>query len=544
MVIKYIDNVMFKKMMIGAATNLENNKNLVDSLNVFPVPDGDTGTNMNLTVQAAIKEINNVTENNINGIADAAAKGSLMGARGNSGVILSQLYRGFAKGITDPYQLSPRIVAEALKSAADTAYKAVMKPTEGTILTVARETAEKALEICDKSEDMVLFLEAVIKEAKNSLDRTPDLLPVLKQAEVVDAGGKGLLCLLEGAVAALKGVEIKREQSADDIVETEQEVSAFGSEDEIVFAYCTEFMIKNAKKTHEQFLPIILDKGDSIVCVGDDDIIKVHIHTNNPGLVLSKAVTFGEIINVKIDNMKEQFRNRKKSTNEQAKPVANQKKKDYGFVSIGFGDGIQKVFNDLRVDEFISGGQTMNPSTEDIIEAVNKINAENIIILPNNTNIILAAQQAKELSEKNLHVIPTKTIPQGISAMLAFNEELSIEENIADMTAAISNVKTGQVTYAVRDTSMNGLEIKKDDIIALMDKDIVNHGASIEEQSLELVKKMVDEDNFLITIFYGEMVEEKDAKALKARVEEIANQCDIEIVYGGQPLYYYIISVE
>lgn len=544
MVIKYIDNVMFKKMMIGAATNLENNKNLVDSLNVFPVPDGDTGTNMNLTVQAAIKEINNVTENNINGIADAAAKGSLMGARGNSGVILSQLYRGFAKGITDPYQLSPRIVAEALKSAADTAYKAVMKPTEGTILTVARETAEKALEICDKSEDMVLFLEAVIKEAKNSLDRTPDLLPVLKQAEVVDAGGKGLLCLLEGAVAALKGVEIKREQSADDIVETEQEVSAFGSEDEIVFAYCTEFMIKNAKKTHEQFLPIILDKGDSIVCVGADDIIKVHIHTNNPGLVLSKAVTFGEIINIKIDNMKEQFRNRKKSANEQAKQVANQKKKDYGFVSIGFGDGIQKVFNDLKVDEFISGGQTMNPSTEDIIEAVNKINAENIIILPNNTNIILAAQQAKELSEKNLHVIPTKTIPQGISAMLAFNEELSVEENIADMTAAISNVKTGQVTYAVRDTSMNGLEIKKDDVIALMDKDIVNHGASIEEQSLELVKKMVDEDNFLITIFYGEMVEEKDAKALKSRVEEIASQCDIEIVYGGQPLYYYIISVE
>ncbi len=544
MVIKYIDNVMFKKMMIGAATNLENNKNLVDSLNVFPVPDGDTGTNMNLTVQAAIKEINNVTENNINGIADAAAKGSLMGARGNSGVILSQLYRGFAKGITDPYQLSPRIVAEALKSAADTAYKAVMKPTEGTILTVARETAEKALEICDKSEDMVLFLETVIKEAKNSLDRTPDLLPVLKQAEVVDAGGKGLLCLLEGAVAALKGVEIKREQSADDIVETEQEVSAFGSEDEIVFAYCTEFMIKNAKKTHEQFLPIILDKGDSIVCVGADDIIKVHIHTNNPGLVLSKAVTFGEIINIKIDNMKEQFRNRKKSANEQAKQVANQKKKDYGFVSIGFGDGIQKVFNDLKVDEFISGGQTMNPSTEDIIEAVNKINAENIIILPNNTNIILAAQQAKELSEKNLHVIPTKTIPQGISAMLAFNEELSVEENIADMTAAISNVKTGQVTYAVRDTSMNGLEIKKDDVIALMDKDIVNHGASIEEQSLELVKKMVDEDNFLITIFYGEMVEEKDAKALKSRVEEIASQCDIEIVYGGQPLYYYIISVE
>lgn len=544
MVVKYIDNVMFKKMMIGAATNLENNKALVDSLNVFPVPDGDTGTNMNLTVQAAVREINNLTEDNINKIADAAAKGSLMGARGNSGVILSQLYRGFAKGITDPYQLSSRIIAEALKSAADTAYKAVMKPTEGTILTVARETAEKALEICDKSQDVVSFLEALIKEAKNSLDRTPDLLPVLKQAEVVDAGGKGLLCLFEGAIAALKGIEIKKEQSVDDIIETEQEISAYGSENEILFTYCTEFMIKNAKKTHEQFLPILMDKGDSIVCVGADDIIKVHIHTNNPGLVLSKAVNFGEIINVKIDNMKEQFRNRKKPTNENAKPVVNQKKKDYGFVSIGFGEGIQKVFYDLKVDEFISGGQTMNPSTEDIIEAVNKINAENIIILPNNSNIILAAQQAKELSEKNLHVIPTKTIPQGISAMLAFNEELSVEENVADMTTAISNVKTGQVTYAVRDTSMNGLEIKKDDIIALFDKDIVNHGAGIEEQSIEMVKKMVDEDNFLITIFYGEMIEENDAKALKAKVEEFASQCDVEVVYGGQPLYYYIISVE
>lgn len=544
MVIKYIDNVMFKKMMIGAATNLENNRSLVDSLNVFPVPDGDTGTNMNLTVQAAIKEINNVTDNSIISVANAAAKGSLMGARGNSGVILSQLYRGLAKGITEDYQLSPRNIAEALKSAADTAYKAVMKPTEGTILTVARETAEKALEICDKNDDMVIFLEAVIKEAKNSLDRTPDLLPVLKQADVVDAGGMGLLCLLEGALAALKGVEIKKEPSADDIIETEQEVSAFGSEDEIVFAYCTEFMIKNSKKTHEQFLPIILDKGDSIVCVGADDIIKVHIHTNNPGLVLSKAVTFGELINVKIDNMKEQFRNRKKAESNKEKPVVNQKKKDYGFVAIGFGDGIQKVFSDLNVDEFISGGQTMNPSTEDIIEAVNKINAENIIILPNNSNIILAAQQAKELSEKNLHVIPTKTIPQGISAMLAFNEENDVEANVNDMTAAIKNVKTGQVTYAVRDTSMNGLEIKKDDIIALFDKDIVNHGAGVQEQSIEMVKKMVDEDNFLITIFYGEMVDEKDAKELKEKIEEIASHCDVEIVYGGQPLYYYIISVE
>ncbi len=542
MIIKYIDNIMFKKMLIGAATNLENNKSLVDSLNVFPVPDGDTGTNMNLTVQSAVKEINNLTEFSITKIAEAVAKGSLMGARGNSGVILSQLFRGFAKGMVDVNQITPRITAEAFKLASSTAYKAVMKPTEGTILTVARETADKALEICDSSTDMIIFLEDVIKQAKITLDKTPEMLPVLKQAGVVDAGGKGLLCLLEGALAALKGVEIKKEQNATEIIETQAEVSEYGSEDEIVFAYCTEFMIKNSIKSHEQFLPLIMDKGDSIVCVGSDDIIKVHIHTNNPGLILSRAVTFGEIINIKIDNMKEQFRNKQKSAPAQA-PVSTEKK-EYGFVSIGFGEGIQKVFYDLKVDYFISGGQTMNPSTEDIIEAVNKINAEHIIILPNNSNIILAAQQAKELSEKNLHVIPTKTIPQGVSAMLAFNEDNSIEENVNDMTAAINTVKTGQVTYAVRDTSMNGLDIKKDDIIALHDKDIVNHGSGIEEQTLELIKKMVDEDNFLITIFYGEMIDEKAAKNLKDKVEEIAEQCDIEIVYGGQPLYYYIISVE
>ncbi len=542
MIIKYIDNIMFKKMLIGAATNLENNKSLVDSLNVFPVPDGDTGTNMNLTVQSAVKEINNLTEFSITKIAEAVAKGSLMGARGNSGVILSQLFRGFAKGMVDVNQITPRITAEAFKLASSTAYKAVMKPTEGTILTVARETADKALEICDSSTDMIIFLEDVIKQAKITLDKTPEMLPVLKQAGVVDAGGKGLLCLLEGALAALKGVEIKKEQNATEIIETQAEVSEYGSEDEIVFAYCTEFMIKNSIKSHEQFLPLIMDKGDSIVCVGSDDIIKVHIHTNNPGLILSRAVTFGEIINIKIDNMKEQFRNKQKSAPTQA-PVSTEKK-EYGFVSIGFGEGIQKVFYDLKVDYFISGGQTMNPSTEDIIEAVNKINAEHIIILPNNSNIILAAQQAKELSEKNLHVIPTKTIPQGVSAMLAFNEDNSIEENVNDMTAAINTVKTGQVTYAVRDTSMNGLDIKKDDIIALHDKDIVNHGSGIEEQTLELIKKMVDEDNFLITIFYGEMIDEKAAKNLKDKVEEIAEQCDIEIVYGGQPLYYYIISVE
>lgn len=544
MIINYIDNVMLKKMFLGAATNLENNRSLVDSLNVFPVPDGDTGTNMNLTVQSAIKEVSNLTESSIGKIAESMSKGSLMGARGNSGVILSQLFRGLAKGVGNVNQITPKILAEAFKSASDTAYKAVMKPVEGTILTVARETAEKAIEICDKENDMIIFLEKLINQAKVSLEKTPELLPALKQAGVVDAGGKGLICLLEGGLAALKGVEIKKEQNnKTEIVETQLEISEYGSVDEILFTYCTEFMIKDAKISHEEFLPLILEKGDSIVCVGADNIIKVHIHTNNPGYILSKAVNFGELINLKIDNMKEQFRKRQQELENQPKTI-NTEKKEYGFISIGFGDGIKKVFYDLNVDYFISGGQTMNPSTEDILEAVNKINAEHIIILPNNSNIILAAKQAVELSDKNLYVIETKTIPQGISAMLAFNEESSIEENVKDMTEATKNVKTGQVTYAVRDTSINGLDIKKDDIIALMDKDIVNHGNDVENETLELIKKMVDEDNFLVTIFYGDMVEEEKAKQLKEKVEEIAPDCDIEIVNGGQPLYYYIISVE
>ncbi len=540
--VKYIDSSMFKNMLIGAATNLENNKAMVDALNVFPVPDGDTGTNMNLTVQSAVKEISEVKEFDIEKIANAAAKGSLMGARGNSGVILSQLFRGFAKKLEGTVQIDSVILAEAFKSASDTAYKAVMKPVEGTILTVSRESAHKAMEICHDIEDLELFFEEVIKEAKISLDNTPNLLPVLKQADVVDAGGKGLLCLLEGAYAVLKGIEIVKENTSDDIKETLAEVSMFGSEDEIEFAYCTEFMIKGSTKNYEQFLPFIVNRGDSIVCVGADDIIKVHIHTNDPGKILSKAVTFGELINVKIDNMKEQFRNINSETNRNN--VANEKEKEFGAVAIGFGKGIQNVFYDLNVDHFIAGGQTMNPSTEDILEAVNKINARNIFVLPNNSNIILAAQQAKELSDKNLIVIPTKTIPQGISAMIAFNDENNAEDNEKNMLEAIGVVKTGQITYAVRDTSMNNLDIKKDDIIALLDGEIVNHGSYIESQTIELVEKMVTEDNFIVTIFYGEKIQENTAMALKAKLEKIVENCDVEVVFGGQPLYYYIISVE
>lgn len=537
--IKYIDNVIFKKMLLGASVNLENNKTIVDSLNVFPVPDGDTGTNMNLTVQAAVKEIQNLSESTITSIADAAANGSLMGARGNSGVILSQLLRGMSKGLKGANKIDCKIIAESFKSASDTAYKAVMRPVEGTILTVARETAEKAMATYAEFQDVAVFLESLIKQAKDTLSRTPEMLKVLKQADVVDAGGKGLVFLLEGALSSLKGIEIKQEIIENQVIETEIELEEFTSEDEIIFAYCTEFIIKNPIKTAEEFLSRIHDKGDSIVCVGNENIIKTHIHTNNPGQILAIAVKYGELLNIKIDNMKEQFRERLKNNHKKS-----HEKKKYGFVSIGMGDGIQKVFTDLNVDVFLSGGQTMNPSTEDILEAANKINAEYIIILPNNSNIILAATQAKEISDKNLYVVPSKTIPQGITALIAFKEEIEIDDNIAAMIEAIKEVKTGLVTYAVRDTVFNDLEIKKDQIIAIFDGDIVNHGENPEDEAVKLISKMVDEDSFLVTLFYGDKVDKKTAEGMKERIEEIAEDCDIEIIYGGQPLYYYIVSVE
>ncbi len=539
MIMKYIDNVKFKKMLIGAAINLENNKTIVDSLNVFPVPDGDTGTNMNLTVQAAIKEVNNLSESTITSLSNAVANGSLMGARGNSGVILSQIFRGMSKGLKGANQIDCKIIAESLKSASDTAYKAVMKPVEGTMLTVARETAEKAMETYAEYEDVVRFLESLIQQAKDTLNRTPEMLNVLKQADVVDAGGKGLIFLLEGGFAALKGIEIKQEITEQIVIDTEVELDEFTSEDEIIFAYCTEFIINNPMRTAEDFLSRIHDKGDSIVCAGNENIIKVHLHTNNPGQVLSIAVKYGELTNIKIDNMKEQFRERLKQNHKN-----NQKKKKYGFVSIGMGGGIEKVFTDLNVDVFLSGGQTMNPSTEDILEAANNINADNIIILPNNSNIILAATQAKEISDKNIYVVPSKTIPQGISALIAFKEESDLNNNIEAMTQATKEVKTGQVTYAVRDTVFNDLEIKKDEIIAIYDGDIVSHGVNPEDEAVKLISKMVDEDSFLITLFYGDKVDEKTARSFKSKIEEVAEDCEIEIIYGGQPLYYYIVSVE
>lgn len=535
-----IDNIVFRKMLIGAAANLEKNKAVVDALNVFPVPDGDTGTNMNLTVQSAIVEIQKENENTIPNLAKALAKGSLMGARGNSGVILSQLFRGFAKRLENEREITIPTIAEAFKIAADTAYKAVMRPVEGTILTVARETAEYAISICDEHNNMDDFLNLIIDRAKESLINTPNLLPILKEAGVVDAGGKGLVCILEGAYAAYNGIELEYQEPEVQVKDTSQEIEAFGSEDEIEFMYCTEFMIRSTGKTYDEFLPYIIEMGDSIVCVGFDDIIKTHIHTNDPGKVLMRAAQFGELFNLKIENMKEQFRERKS----EIENMSNQKAKPYGFVSIGFGDGIETLFTDLNVDVFISGGQTMNPSTEDILAAVEKINAENIFVLPNNSNIILAAEQAKKLSDKNLIVIPSKTIPQGIGAMLGFDESQDAEENTESMIEMLSAVKTGQITHAVRNTTMNDLEIKEGEYIGLFDKQIETHGTELKDQALELAKKMIDDESSIITIFYGEDVDKEAAEQLGEEIQKLAELCDVEVVYGGQPIYYYIISVE
>lgn len=541
-----IDNIIFRKMLIGGAANLERNKAIVDALNVFPVPDGDTGTNMNLTVQSAVAEIQKSNENTIPNLAKLLARGSLMGARGNSGVILSQLFRGFAAGLEGVTELDIDVITKSFKIAVDTAYKAVMKPVEGTILTVARETSEYAISICDEVNDMDEFLKMVNKRAEESLENTPNLLPILKEAGVVDAGGKGLLYILEGGYAAYSGVEIEYEEPSIQITDTSKEVEAFGSEDEIKYAYCTEFMIRSKSKTHEDFLPYILDMGDSIVCFSFDDIIKTHIHTNDPGKVLMRAASLGELFNLKIENMKEQFRVKKSNLDDQAKKEEQEQEelKKYGFVSIGFGDGIEKLFDDLDVDRFISGGQTMNPSTEDILESVNKINAENVFVLPNNSNIILAAEQAKQLSDKNLIVIPSKTIPQGISAMLGYSESDSPEENLESMVSMLSSVKTGQVTHAVRDTTMNNLDIVEGEYIGLFDKQIVTHGVELKDQVLDLVERMVDDESSIITLYFGEDVDEESANSLGEEIEKLYDLCDVEVHFGGQPVYYYIISVE
>ncbi|MDO5707712.1 MAG: DAK2 domain-containing protein [Andreesenia angusta] len=536
-----IDGFMLRKMFLYAAKSLENNKEIINALNVYPVPDGDTGTNMSLTMKSAVSGIVENEYEDTDRILETVSKGSLMGARGNSGVILSQIIRGFAKGLDGVKEINTRELSHALKEATDTAYRAVMKPTEGTILTVSRGCSDAAYEVSRTETDIIKFMEKIIDSGINTLERTPDMLPVLKEAGVVDAGGKGYITILEGMLSALKGEEI---EILDLGIEKKASNSSLKEED-IEFGYCTEFIINRAKIDSNEFREKIENMGDSTLVIGDDDVIKVHIHTNNPGEVLKRALSYGELIDIKIDNMRYQHRHNNFSDNEiNSDDNMNSELLEYGIISVSVGDGINEVFKDFGVDKIISGGQTMNPSTEDILKAIEELNAKNIIILPNNSNIILAASQAKEISDKNVEVIPSKTIQAGISALIAFNSDLNLEENIKNMMAAIENVKTAQITFSVKDTSVNGDKIKKGDIIGLSDKEILCIGENVEDVTLNTIEKIMGEEFDIITLIYGEDVSEDEAEELCQKISEAHPDIDIELVFGGQPLYHYLIAVE
>lgn len=540
--IQYIEGKMLRDMFVSGANNLQNHKELVDKLNVFPVPDGDTGTNMSLTISYAMKELAKVENDSIKEIGKSLSKGSLMGARGNSGVILSQIIRGFSKSIEGKEQISTEDLAKAFKNGSDTAYKAVIKPIEGTILTVVRESGEYAIKAAKKEKDLLKFLEMVIDEANKSLERTPELLKNLKEAGVVDSGGKGLVLIYEGMYEALKGNPIKAKDLNDsNVSEVKQAGTSINTED-IKFCYCTEFILESNSISDTEIRDIMLKYGDSLAVVGDEGIIKVHVHTNDPGLVLQDALKHGQLVTIKIENMKLQHENTLVGdTDEIAQSV---EEKEYGFIATSMGEGLAKIFKDFGVDYIIEGGQTMNPSTEDFMKAIDSINAKNIFIFPNNSNIIMAANQAKELSDKNIIVIPTKNTPQGFTALVNFNADASVEENEQALMESLTMVKSGQVTFAVRDTVMNDVEVKEGNIIGIAESKLMDAGDSVDEITTSLVEKLVDEDSAIITLFYGEDVTEEDANNLRDELEEKFEDLDIELYYGGQPLYYYLISVE
>jgi DAK2 domain fusion protein YloV len=547
-----IDGKMLGDMLINGAYELENNKENINALNVFPVPDGDTGTNMSATILSAVSEIKKSKMQTAHTISDAAAMGSLMGARGNSGVILSQLLRGFSKQLKDKESITTKDFSLALKEGVNTAYRAVMKPTEGTILTVARETAEKAVEISKHESDFLPFMKALYEKSESSLSKTPDLLPVLKQAGVVDAGGCGFAYLLLGMYKRLQGEVIEgtdvKNIKNENLKET---LKADIDTKNIKFGYCTEFFIKTKNADPDKFKKTIEDLGDSIIVVGSDELIKTHIHTNNPGLVLENALKFGELSKVKIDNMREQHRSiidegEDSSDCETKEDIAEDKKetKKYAIITVAAGDGIASIFNDLGVDKVIEGGQTMNPSTQDILEAINSVNADNIFVLPNNGNIIMASQQARDVSKKNVYVIPTKSIPQGITAVITFNSDIEPDENQDEMIKAISKVKTGQVTYAVRDTTFNDVEIKEGNVLGIYNGKLVKVGSDIDNVTIDLIDSMIDDESELITVLYGNGLKENDTGKIKSYISDKYKECDANFNYGGQPLYYYIISVE
>ena len=560
MALNTIDAKMLSKMFLAGAKNLESKKEWINELNVFPVPDGDTGTNMTMTIMSAAKEVQALGEEpDIAGLCKAISSGSLRGARGNSGVILSQLFRGFTKGIKEQDVITIPVLADAFEKAVETAYKAVMKPKEGTILTVAKGGADKARELAeDGVEDMSEFLNGVITHARQVLSQTPEMLPVLKQAGVVDSGGQGLVEVLSGAYDAFLGKEIDFSMSADKPAsDTKKEDSAKAqAEAEIKFGYCTEFIILLNKpfniKNEMDFKAYLESIGDSIVCVADDDVVKVHVHTNDPGLAIQKALKYGALSNLKIDNMRLEHQEKLFKMAEKEKEAAKKEEekpaqppKPVGFIAVSIGEGVNEIFTSLGVDYIIEGGQTMNPSTADILDAVDKVNAETIFVLPNNKNIILAANQAAELvTDKNLLVIPTKTIPQGITAVINYVPERTVDENEAAMLEEIKNVKTGQVTYAVRDTMIDDKTIKQGDYMGIGDKGILSVGQDMRFVTEEMVSLMVDEDSELISIYYGNDVTKEDAEAFRAAVAAEHADCDVELQYGGQPIYYYVMSVE
>lgn len=544
---------LLQKMFLAGAKRIEAKKEYINELNVFPVPDGDTGTNMSLTIMAAAKEVSGLENPPMEDLAKAISGGSLRGARGNSGVILSQLFRGFTREIRQYNELTPIEIAAGFNRAVDTAYKAVMKPKEGTILTVAKGMAEKANELAKSADDLGTYIGAVIDYGNEVLSRTPEMLPVLKEAGVVDSGGQGLMEVMQGAYNSFLG---KKDEDVDIVPTVKPNITvstAEASTADIKFGYCTEFIIMLEKKynseTEKEFKAFLNSIGDSIVVVSDDEIVKVHVHTNHPGQAFEKALTYGSLSNMKVDNMRLEHQEKLISEAEKAKAMKEEQEaepaKPYGFIAVSIGEGMNEIFRELGVDYIIEGGQTMNPSTDDILSAIDKVNAETIFVLPNNKNIILAADQAKELTEdKKIVVIPTKTVPQGITAVITFDADASAESNAEAMAEEIKNVKTGQVTYAVRDTSIDGKEIKIGDIMGIGDNGIEAVTQSVQDTTIALLDVLVEEESELISLYYGEEVSEEDAQTLVGMLEEKYPDCDVELNNGGQPIYYYVLSVE
>ena len=553
MAVKTINTELLQKMFLAGAANLEAKKEFINELNVFPVPDGDTGTNMTLTILSAAKEVKALENPDMVAIAKAISSGSLRGARGNSGVILSQLLRGFTKEIREHKEIDTITLAKACERATATAYKAVMKPKEGTILTVAKGASQKAAELAETTEDLDTFISEVINYAQEVLEKTPEMLPVLKEAGVVDSGGQGLLEVMRGAYDAFQGKEIDY-SAIEESAGTKMVKPSEQAETEIKFGYCTEFIIMLEKeftaKDETEFKAYLESIGDSIVCVADDDIVKIHVHTNDPGLAIQRALTYGQLSRMKIDNMREEHQERlikdaEKLAAQQAEAKKAEPRKEVGFIAVSIGEGMNEIFRELGADYIIEGGQTMNPSTEDMLNAIDQVNAEHIFILPNNKNIILAANQAQTLTEdKDIIVVPSKTVPQGITAIINYMPDADAQTNLEAMIEGIGNVKTGQVTYAVRDTHIDDKEIQEGDIMGIGDSGILAVGQSVEETTKEMLAQLVDEDTELISLYYGQDVQEESAENFAQEIEDLYPDVDVDVHSGGQPIYYYVLSVE